>query len=148
PRDGCGAGDQARTASNPDRSLEARGDREAGQGLRREGQRARAEPGRRADEASREDWAARCGERVFVESLRSLSLDRRKKMVAPRHPRLSIVRQCELASLSRSAFYREPAVESEETLRLMRLLDEQFLETPWYGSPAGGGGCGVQRVGG
>jgi hypothetical protein len=25
-------------------------------------------------------------------------------------------------------------VESEETLRLMRLIDEQFLETPWYGS--------------
>src|SRR6186713_1492128 len=45
-----------------------------------------------------------------------------------------IVRQCELASISRSSFYREPAAESEETLRLMRLIDEQFLETPWYGS--------------
>src|SRR5256886_13241232 len=55
-------------------------------------------------------------------------------MIDPGHPRLSIVRQCELASISRSSFYREPAVESEETLRLMRLLDEQFLETPWYGS--------------
>ena len=54
-------------------------------------------------------------------------------MIDPGHPRLSIVRQCELASISRSSFYREPA-ESEETLRLMRLLDEQFLETPWYGS--------------
>ena len=55
-------------------------------------------------------------------------------MIDPGHPRLSIVRQCELASISRSSFYREPAVESKETLRLMRLLDEQFLETPWYGS--------------
>src|ERR1700722_1114936 len=55
-------------------------------------------------------------------------------MIDPGHPRLSIVRQCELASISRSSFYREPAVESEETLRLMRLIDEQFLETPWYGS--------------
>ena len=55
-------------------------------------------------------------------------------MIDPGHPRLSIVRQCELASISRSSFYREPAAESEETLRLMRLLDEQFLETPWYGS--------------
>ena len=43
-------------------------------------------------------------------------------MIDPGHPRLSIVRQCELASISRSSFYREPAVESEETLRLMRLL--------------------------
>ena len=50
------------------------------------------------------------------------------------HPRLSIVRQCELVSISRSSFYREPPAENEETLRLMRLIDEQFLETPWYGS--------------
>ena len=55
-------------------------------------------------------------------------------MIDPGHPRLSIVRQCELASISRSSFYREPRAENEETLRLMRLIDEQFLETPWYGS--------------
>jgi putative transposase len=55
-------------------------------------------------------------------------------MIEPGHPRLSIVRQCELASISRSSFYRGPTVESEATLRLMRLIDEQFLETPWYGS--------------
>src|SRR5215217_6859704 len=71
---------------------------------------------------------------IFVESLRSLSLDRRKTMIDPGHPRLSIVRQCELASISRSSFYREPSAESEETLRLLRLIDEQFLQTPWYGS--------------
>ena len=55
-------------------------------------------------------------------------------MINPDHPRLSIVRQCELASISRSSFYRDPTAVSEETLRLMRLIDEQFLETPWYGS--------------
>ncbi len=55
-------------------------------------------------------------------------------MIDPDHPRLSIVRQCELASISRSSYYREPTVENGETLRLMRLIDEQFLETPWYGS--------------
>src|ERR1700680_4386876 len=74
------------------------------------------------------------GAGFFVESLRSLSLDRRKAMIEPGHPRLSIVRQCELASISRSSFYREPTAVSEATLRLMRLIDEQFLETPWYGS--------------
>ena len=52
--------------------------------------------------STREDWSARCGERFFVERLRSLSLDRRKTMIDPGHPRLSIVRQCELASISRS----------------------------------------------
>ena len=55
-------------------------------------------------------------------------------MIDPDHPRLSIVRQCELASISRSSFYREPTAANEATLRLMRLIDEQFLETPWYGS--------------
>ena len=92
------------------------------------------EPGRRDDEASCQDRSACCGAGFFVESLRSLSLDRRKTMIDPGHPRLSIVRQCELASISRSSFYREPTAENEGTLRLMRLIDEQFLETPWYGS--------------
>ena len=55
-------------------------------------------------------------------------------MIAPGHPRLSIVRQCVLVSLGRSTFYRAPAPETAENLALTRLLDEQFLETPWYGS--------------
>jgi putative transposase len=55
-------------------------------------------------------------------------------MIDPSHPRLSIVRQCELVSISRSSFYREPSPESAENLALMRLIDGQFLETPWYGS--------------
>jgi putative transposase len=55
-------------------------------------------------------------------------------MIDPGHPRLSIVRQCELVSISRASFYREPTPESAGNLLLMRLIDEQFLETPWYGS--------------
>ena len=48
-------------------------------------------------------------------------------MIDPDHPRLSIVRQCELASVSRASFYREPAGEREENLVLMQLIDEAFL---------------------
>jgi putative transposase len=55
-------------------------------------------------------------------------------MIDPGHKRLSIVRQCELASISRASFYRQPAGESEENLALMRLIDEAFLEAPWYGA--------------
>src|SRR5260370_42595584 len=55
-------------------------------------------------------------------------------MTDPGHPRLSDVRQCELVSISRSSFYREPTPESAENLVLMRFIDKQFLETPWYGS--------------
>jgi putative transposase len=47
---------------------------------------------------------------------------------------LSIRQQCELLALNRSSYYLVPATESEENLRLMRLIDEQFLKTPFYGS--------------
>ena len=50
------------------------------------------------------------------------------------HPRLSLRRQCRLLSLSRSVLYYRPVGESAENLMLMRLIDEQFLETPWYGA--------------
>lgn len=42
-------------------------------------------------------------------------------------------RQCELAGISRSGLYYEPAPESERNLTLMRLLDEQYTRTPFYG---------------
>lgn len=42
-------------------------------------------------------------------------------------------RQCGLTGLSRASFYYQPEPESEENLHLMRLLDEQYLRTPFYG---------------
>lgn len=63
-----------------------------------------------------------------------MSVARRRDVIEPEHPDLSIVRQCELVSINRSTFYREPAPETALNLTLMRLIDEQFLETPWYGS--------------
>jgi putative transposase len=50
------------------------------------------------------------------------------------HPSLSVRRQCELLGLPRSTLYYQPATETGENLRLMRLLDEQYLRTPFYGS--------------
>jgi len=55
-------------------------------------------------------------------------------MIDPNHRRLSIVRQCELVTISRSSFYYEGKGETALNLGLMRLVDEQFLETPYYGS--------------
>ena len=55
-------------------------------------------------------------------------------MVDRDHARLSIARQCCLVSIARSSFYYEGKGESPLNLRLMRLIDEQFLETPFYGS--------------
>ena len=55
-------------------------------------------------------------------------------MVDPTHARLSIVRQCRVVSIARSSFYYAGQGENPLNLRLMRLIDEQFLETPFYGS--------------
>jgi putative transposase len=63
-----------------------------------------------------------------------MSIERRRQMIDPDHPELSIVRQCELVATSWSGFYYQPAGETPLNLELMRLIDRQFLETPWYGS--------------
>lgn len=47
---------------------------------------------------------------------------------------LSISAQCRLLHISRSGLYYKPRGESELNLQLMRLIDEQFLKTPYYGS--------------
>ena len=47
---------------------------------------------------------------------------------------MSVVRQCALLGLPRSTLYYEPRPESAENLKLMRLIDEQFLRRPFYGS--------------
>ena len=63
-----------------------------------------------------------------------MSVERRRQMIEREHPDLSVVRQCELVSISRSSFYYQPVGETAENLALMRPIDAQFLETPWYGS--------------
>ncbi len=54
-------------------------------------------------------------------------------MIEADHPELSISRQCTLLSISRSSFYYTPKGENAVNLALMRCIDEQFLETPFYG---------------
>ena len=47
---------------------------------------------------------------------------------------MSIRRQCELLGLNRSTLYYEPASETEENLKLMRLIDEEYTRHPFKGS--------------
>ena len=54
-------------------------------------------------------------------------------MVEPANPDLSIGKQCRLLSISRSSFYYTPKGETALNLALMRQIDEQFLETPFFG---------------
>jgi len=56
-------------------------------------------------------------------------------MIDRQHPELSIRRQCDLIGLNRASFYMQPAGETAMNLRLMRLIDEQYLQTPFYGYP-------------
>lgn len=63
-----------------------------------------------------------------------MSVQQRKEMVEPERPEPSISRQCQLLGLNRSTFYYAPLPISPEGLELMRLIDEQYLKTPTYGS--------------
>jgi len=55
-------------------------------------------------------------------------------MIEPSNDNLSIKVQCRLLSISRSGWYYDPKGEPPLNLKLMRLIDEQFLTTPFYGS--------------
>jgi len=55
-------------------------------------------------------------------------------MVVAANVNLSITVQCRLLSISRSSWYYNLKGESLLNLALMRLIDEQFLLTPYYGS--------------
>jgi putative transposase len=54
-------------------------------------------------------------------------------MIERGHPDLPVGKQCALLSISRSSFHYEPKGETELNLGLMRKIDKQFLETPFYG---------------
>jgi len=55
-------------------------------------------------------------------------------LVDPTDVRLSVRRQCELLGLPRSSWYYELGRETMANLALMRSIDEQYLQTPFYGS--------------
>lgn len=61
------------------------------------------------------------------------SVEDRREWIDTTNSDLTITRQCELADLARSSYYYQAVDESEENLWLMRLLDEQYTRTPYYG---------------
>ena len=63
-----------------------------------------------------------------------MSTARRRELVDRRHRHLSIVRQCQMLGVSRSSIYYRAKGTSQQDLSLMRELDRQYLETPFYGS--------------
>ena len=66
-----------------------------------------------------------------------MSVADKRNRVEAAHPHLSIQRQCELLELCRSSFYRNSMVtgqESPENLELMRAIDKEYTDHPFYGS--------------
>ena len=65
-----------------------------------------------------------------------MSVSKKAKYIDDSDKDLCISRQCELLQLPRSSYYRPRyyQVEDEENLELMRLIDEEFLRYPFYGS--------------
>jgi putative transposase len=57
----------------------------------------------------------------------------RKALLEPDNAAFSLRQQCDLLGINRSSLYYQPLGESEENLLLMRLLDEQYTQTPYYG---------------
>lgn len=56
-------------------------------------------------------------------------------MVDQDHVELSIVQQCSLLGIHRSGIYYKPKGESELNEKIMRLMDEHYLEHPYKGAP-------------
>jgi putative transposase len=54
-------------------------------------------------------------------------------MVDKHYAVLSLSRQCDLLEIHRSGLYYSPVPECAENLMLMRLIDEQYYKTPFYG---------------
>ena len=63
------------------------------------------------------------------------SIRERRLMIAIEEPVVRVRRQCELLGLKRSSFYYQATPEPALNLHLMRLIDKQFLRTPFYGWP-------------
>lgn len=54
-------------------------------------------------------------------------------MIEKGQAHLSIKHQCDLLGIHRSGLYYHPVGESQQNLEIMRILDEQYFETPFYG---------------
>jgi putative transposase len=62
-----------------------------------------------------------------------MTVEQKRKAIEPGHKKIPIYRQCELLSLSRSGLYYKRKGETEYNEMLMKLIDKQYIQTPFYG---------------
>ena len=62
-----------------------------------------------------------------------MSTTEKRQQVVKSHPRLSLDEQCNLLTIHRSGIYYKPQGESALNLQLMKIIDEYFMEHPYFG---------------
>lgn len=61
-------------------------------------------------------------------------MDDKRALIDRENRKISVARQCELLGIHRSGIYYRPKKLSDEDLLLKRQIDEQFTQTPFYGT--------------
>ena len=62
-----------------------------------------------------------------------MTLERKRLAVEPANKKIPVYRQCELLDLNRSSLYYKSQRDTTYNEHLMRIIDEQYVETPFYG---------------
>ena len=62
-----------------------------------------------------------------------MTLEQKRRAIEPENPHIPICRQCELLNLCRSSLYYPARHETAYNEQIMRIIDEQFVATPFYG---------------
>jgi putative transposase len=62
-----------------------------------------------------------------------LTIDQKRQAIEPAYRKIPMIRQCELLGLNRSSLYYKAQGETDYNERLMKLIDEQYVKTPFYG---------------
>jgi putative transposase len=70
---------------------------------------------------------------VAKKKVGSFGLDERRELIEPQNSRISQRIHCTLLGIHRSGLYYEPQKPSQQDLELMRAIDEEFLQHPYYG---------------
>jgi len=63
-----------------------------------------------------------------------LTSEDKKKLLEPEHQTISLRRQCELLGLNRSNIYYQPREGNPGKRKLLRLIDEIYMRSPYYGA--------------
>ena len=62
-----------------------------------------------------------------------MSATEKRQKVVKSHPRFSLDQQCDFLTIHRSGVYYKPKGESGLNLRLMKIIDEHFMEHTYFG---------------